>query len=567
MKNQQFIDRTNYCAYINESYLNQQVVVYGWVDTIRDLGGVVFLDMRDRTGIVQVVTSIDAISDIKHEYVVKVMGVVRIRSNQNLNIATGKIEIVLNSIDILNKSNVIPIDINDYNTNEANRLTHRVIDLRSTRMQHNLQLRHKIASHIRNYLDNNYFIEVETPFLTKLTPEGSRSFIVPSRLHPNCYYALAQSPQLFKQLLMCGGFDRYYQIVRCFRDEDFRADRQPEFTQIDIEMSFIDEKSIMHMITEIMVSLFKSILQIDIDIKTLSYQEAMDKYGSDKPDLRIPLEIYNIDNCITNDTSPLSIKLVNVAGITLALKIPVIYAEHLSRKDISRYTDFVKQHYALNTLIAIRLEGNLLKGFSDNASQAIVQQMSLAPGDLILISAGLYPNINTALGALRVLIATEKNIFTGSQWEMLWVVDFPMFEYSESQQRYNACHHPFTAPKYVNHDLSFDLWQSRAYDLVLNGYEIGGGSIRIHDAALQRKIFKILGITDEYAEQSFGFLLRNLEYGAPPHGGIALGLDRIVMLMTDSFSIRDTIAFPKSTTGQCLLTGAPDVLPTNLENC
>ena len=566
--------RSNYCGLINDSYVTQEITVKGWVHKRRDLGGLIFIDLRDRAGILQIIvepdnTYFNVANEIRHEYVIEVTGIVRSRPNPNKELSNGNIEVLAKQITILNTSNPIPILIDDENTSETNRLSHRIIDLRSKKMQHNLMLRHRLGMNIRNFLNENGFIDIETPFLTLSTPGGARDFLVPSRIYKGQFYALPQSPQLFKQLLMVAGFDRYYQIVRCFRDEELRADRQPEFTQVDIETSFLSDLEVQDLAEKMIVSTFKNVLNLDLGkFPQMTYAEAMYHYGSDKPDLRIPLKFTDL----TYELKSSSFKVFNTAanmenGRIVALKLPDTI--QLSRKEIDTYTEFISIYKArglayikVNDLNLVNNEGlqsPIIKFLSNEEIKLILDKTEAQNGETILFGADSAKIVNEAMGALRLKIGQDKNLYT-HQWAPLWVTDFPLFEYDEETKHYNACHHPFTSPQDGHEDmLTTNPAQclAKAYDMVLNGSEIGGGSVRIYRSDIQAKVFKAMGISDEEAKAKFGFLLDNLQFGAPPHAGIAFGLDRIAALMCGAESIRDVIAFPKTTKGQCLLTNAP----------
>ena len=572
--------RTNYCGAINTHYLNQTVTLCGWVHRRRDHGGVIFIDLRDREGIVQIVcdpenaATFHVAEKIRNEYVLKITGVVRHRpeGTVNLTIHTGEIEVLVNSIEILNPSLTPPFQMDEENLSEVIRLEHRYLDLRRPAMQKNLRLRHKVTMAVRSYLDQQGFIDVETPILTKSTPEGARDYLVPSRVNDGHFFALPQSPQLFKQLLMVSGFDRYYQITRCFRDEDLRADRQPEFTQIDIETSFLSENEIMALMEEMIRNLFRDAIGIDLPapFPRLSHEEAMFKYGSDKPDLRIPLAFTELTDLMQDVPFQVFRDVAQKqGGRVAALCVPK--GGELSRKEIDDYTHFVAI-YGAKGLAYIKinslekgmegLQSPILKFLPENVIKAIIERTGAQAGDLIFFGADKAKVVNDALGALRVKIGHDRKLVS-SEWKPLWVVDFPMFEWDEEDNRWKALHHPFTSPAEGHEDLlATDPGKalSKAYDMVLNGVEIGGGSVRIHRQEVQTKVFQALNISDEEANEKFGFLLNALQYGAPPHGGIAFGLDRIVAMMSGTDSIRDVIAFPKTQRAQCLLTQAPSAV-------
>lgn len=569
--------RTNYCGAINTHYLDKTVTLYGWVHRRRDHGGVIFIDLRDREGIVQVVCDPDNAETfqiaerIRNEYVLKVMGTVRHRpeGTVNLGIFTGEVEVLVDAIEILNPSLTPPFQMDEENLSEALRLEYRYLDLRRPAMQNNMRLRHKVTMAVRSFLDQQGFIDVETPILTKSTPEGARDYLVPSRVNTSHFFALPQSPQLFKQLLMVSGFDRYYQITRCFRDEDLRADRQPEFTQIDIETSFLNENEIMALMEGMICNLFRGAIGIDLPnpFPRLTHDEAMFKYGSDKPDLRIPLVFTELTDLMKE--VPFQVfrdAAQKPGGRVAALRIPK--GGELSRKEIDDYTHFVAI-YGAKGLAYIKinslekglegLQSPILKFLPEPVVKAILERTGAQEGDLVFFGADKAKVVNDALGALRVKIGHERGL-TGTDWKPLWVIDFPMFEWDEEDHRWKALHHPFTSPADGHEDLlATDPGKalSKAYDMVLNGVEIGGGSVRIHRQDVQSKVFNALNISDSEAQEKFGFLLDALQYGAPPHGGIAFGLDRIVAMMTGTDSIRDVIAFPKTQRAQCLLTHAP----------
>jgi aspartyl-tRNA synthetase len=568
--------RSHYCGQIDESQIGEEVSVCGWVHRRRDHGGVIFIDLRDREGLLQVVFDPDRAEifaeaeRIRGEYVLAVKGKVRHRPDGtvNPNMKTGQIEVLAHELTTLNDSETPPFH-HDENANEELRLKYRYLDLRRVEMLSNLRLRHAVTRAMRNYLDDSGFIDVETPMLTRATPEGARDYIVPSRTHPGSFFALPQSPQIFKQLLMMSGLDRYYQIVRCFRDEDLRADRQPEFTQLDIEMSFVDEETVMGTMEGLVQTLFKEVMNVDLatPFPRMSYADAMHRYGSDKPDLRIPLELIEVADLMNSvEFKVFAGPAADPEGRVAALRLPGGSA--LSRKEIDGYTAYVGRYGAkglayikVNDVGAGRdgLQSPILKFLPDDAVSGIMERTGAEDGDLVFFGADKARVVNDALGALRVKLGEDRGLLTES-WQPLWVVDFPMFEKDQHSKRWTSLHHPFTAPAVDETDsLKADPGHvlSRAYDMVLNGSEIGGGSIRIHNKDMQAAVFDLLGISDEEADEKFGFLLRALEYGCPPHGGIAFGLDRMVMLMAGADSIRDVIAFPKTQTASCPLTNAP----------
>lgn len=572
--------RTDYCGAINTRHLGRTITLCGWVHRRRDHGGVIFIDLRDREGIVQVVCDPDnaaafsVAEKIRNEFVLGITGTVRHRPEGTVNhgIPSGEIEVVVNTIEILNPSLTPPFQMDDDNLSEAVRLEYRYLDLRRPAMQHNIRLRHRVTMTVRTFLDQHGFIDVETPMLTKSTPEGARDYLVPSRVNAGCFFALPQSPQLFKQLLMISGFDRYYQITRCFRDEDLRADRQPEFTQIDIETSFLQENDIMSLMEDMIRRLFADVINVDLPdpFPRISYADAMFRYGSDKPDLRVSLELTELTDLM--QAVPFQVfrdAAQKTGGRVAALRIPG--GGELSRKEIDEYTQFVGI-YGAKGLAYIKindltkgmegLQSPILKFLPEPVVQSILERTRVQNNDLVFFGADKAKVVNDALGALRVKIGHERGLATNS-WQPLWVVDFPMFEWDEEEKRWQALHHPFTSPSQGHEDfLTNDPGKalSRAYDMVLNGMEIGGGSIRIHQQDVQSKVFQALNISDEEARLKFGFLLDALQYGAPPHGGIAFGLDRIVAMMTGADSIRDVIAFPKTQRAQDLLTQAPSTV-------
>ncbi len=577
--------RTHYCGLVTEALLGQTVSLCGWVNRRRDHGGVIFVDLRDREGYVQVVCDPDraemfAIAeDLRNEFCIQVQGLVRARpeGTVNDNLQSGKIEVLCHALTVLNPSVTPPFQIDEDNLSETTRLTHRVLDLRRPYMQNNLMLRYRVSMDVRKFLDANGFVDIETPMLTKSTPEGARDYLVPSRVHDGQFFALPQSPQLFKQLLMVAGFDRYYQITKCFRDEDLRADRQPEFTQIDIETSFLGEEEIRDMFQGMICTVFQNTIGVDLGVfPVMSYADAMHIYGSDKPDLRVKLQFTEMTDVMKDvDFKVFSGAATMKGGRVVALRIPGGARESggLSRGEIDAYTEFVKIYGAkglayikVNELAKGRdgLQSPIVKNIHDAAIAELLQRTGAQDGDLIFFGADKAKVVNDAIGALRIKIGHSEfgknNGLFEKGWAPLWVVDFPMFEFDEEAQRYTATHHPFTAPKDGHEDWMVTAPEkciSKGYDMVLNGWEMGGGSVRIHRADVQQKLVDALKITPEEAQLKFGFLLDALQYGAPPHGGLAFGLDRIITLMTGAESIRDVIAFPKTQRAQCLLTQAP----------
>ena len=577
--------RSHYCGLVTEALLGQTVSLCGWVNRRRDHGGVIFVDLRDREGYVQIVCDPDrpemfaVAEDLRNEFCIQVTGLVRARpeGTQNDNLKSGKIEVLCHGLVVLNPSVTPPFQLDEENLSETTRLTHRVLDLRRPYMQNNLILRYRVSMEVRKFLDANGFIDIETPMLTKSTPEGARDYLVPSRVHDGQFFALPQSPQLFKQLLMVAGFDRYYQLTKCFRDEDLRADRQPEFTQIDIETSFMTEEEIRTIFQHLIITVFQNTIGVDLgEFPVMSYADAMHQYGSDKPDLRIAMQFTELTDVMADVDFKVFSGAANMkGGRVVALRVPGGARENggLSRGEIDSYTDFVKIYGAkglayikVNELAKGRdgLQSPIVKNIHDAALQAVLTRSGAQDGDLIFFGADKAKVVNDAIGALRLKIGLSpfgksNGLFTAG-WRPLWVVDFPMFEYDDEAQRYTATHHPFTAPKDGHEDWMVSAPEkciSKGYDMVLNGWEMGGGSVRIHRADVQQKVFDALKISPEEAQLKFGFLLDALQYGAPPHGGLAFGLDRIVTLMTGAESIRDVIAFPKTQRAQCLLTQAP----------
>ena len=567
--------RTHYCGELSAALIGATVTLAGWAHRRRDHGGVIFVDLRDREGLAQVVFDPDrpeafGLADrIRAEYVLRITGKVRHRPQGTVNpeLASGEVEVLAHSLEVLNPSLPPPFQLDEENLAESTRLAHRVIDLRRAPMQRNLRLRYRVAMAVRRYLDAHGFIDIETPMLTRSTPEGARDYLVPSRVHPGHFFALPQSPQLFKQLLMVAGFDRYYQIVKCFRDEDLRADRQPEFTQIDVETSFLEERAIQDLMEGLVRAVFREVQGIELEpFARLTYAEAMARYGSDKPDLRVALELTEL----TDLMQAVGFKVFRGAadapgGRVAALRVP---RADVSRKEIDDYTSLVSI-YGAKGLAWIRvnerarvpggLQSPIVKFLPDDVLEQVLARTGAGDGDLIFFGAGDAKTVNDSLGALRQKLGHEKG-YAGPGWRPLWVVDFPMFEWDAEAKRWGAMHHPFTSPKDGHEELlASDPGKALAkgYDVVLNGWELGGGSVRIHRAEVQQKVFAALGISEAEAQAKFGFLLENLRYGAPPHGGIAFGLDRLVALMAGTDSIRDVIAFPKTQRAQCLLTQAP----------
>ncbi len=568
--------RSHYCGQVDEALLDQTITLCGWVNRRRDHGGVIFIDLRDREGVVQVVFDPDRPDVFKNaerarnEYVLQVVAKVRRRpaGTENANLRSGQVEVLALDLNVLNTAETPPFQLDEENVGEETRLTYRYIDLRRPEMQRRMQTRAKVTGFLRRFLEDNGFLDIETPMLTKATPEGARDYLVPSRTHPGSFFALPQSPQLFKQLLMMSGMDRYYQFARCFRDEDLRADRQPEFTQLDIETSFMNDDAIMNLMESMMRATFKEILDVELPnpFPRMPYSEAMHRFGSDKPDMRIPLEFIEVSDLMADvEFKVFSAPAKDPNSRVVAMRLP--NGGELSRKEIDDYTAFVGRYGAkglayikVNDAAAGRdgLQSPILKFLPDATVEGIMQRTGAQTGDLIFFGADKARIVNDALGALRVKLGHDRGLVQG-EWAALWVVDFPMFEWDEKENRWVALHHPFTSPKGSPESLLANPGEalSIAYDMVLNGTEVGGGSVRIHNMEMQKSVFKLLGISDEEAQEKFGFLLNALKYGCPPHGGLAFGLDRLIMLMTGSQSIRDVMAFPKTQTAACPLTDAP----------
>ncbi len=569
--------RSHYCGQVTDAFLDQEVTLCGWAHRRRDHGGVIFIDLRDREGLVQVVIDPDTpeafanAERVRNEYVLRVTGRVRHRpeGTENPNLATGAIEVLAHDVEILNRAEPLPFQLDDDDTSEEVRLRYRYLDLRRPVMQDRLRLRARVIGTVRRFLDQQGFLDIETPMLTKATPEGARDYLVPSRTHPGSFFALPQSPQLFKQLLMMAGMDRYYQVVRCFRDEDLRADRQPEFTQLDIETSFMDEQAITDLMEAMIRQLFKEVLDVDLPnpFPRMPYDTAMQRYGSDKPDLRIPLELTELSDLMAGvEFKVFASAATDPNGRVAALRVPD--GNKLTRREIDLYTEFVGRYGAkglayikVNDVTAGRdgLQAPIVKFLPDETLAKILTRTGAENGDLIFFGADSTKVVNDALGALRLKVGHDLGLVK-SDWSPLWVVNFPMFEWDEQGQRWNALHHPFTAPRNDDPDemrANPGRCLSRAYDMVLNGSEIGGGSVRIHRQEMQSAVFDLLGISPEEARAKFGFLLDALKFGCPPHGGLAFGLDRLVMLMVGASSIRDVMAFPKTQSAACLMTQAP----------
>lgn len=574
------IYRTHNLGELRIKNVGEKVILSGWVDTKRDLGGLTFVDLRDREGKTQIIFDIDfatkevveAAQKLKNETVIKVVGTVKERSNKNLNIPTGEIEIFASELEILNPCDVLPFQITgtDDNLSENIRLTYRYLDIRRPKMINNLKMRHRMIMSIRNYMDQAGFLDVDTPVLTKSTPEGARDFLVPSRINGGTFYALPQSPQLFKQLLMIGGVEKYFQIAKCFRDEDLRADRQPEFTQLDIEMSFVEKEDVMNEIEGLAKYVFKNVTgeEANYSFQRMPHREAMDRYGSDKPDIRFGVELKDLSEILKNTGFKAFSSTIENGGIIKALAAPNC-VEKFSRKVIAEYEDYLKVYFGAKGLAYIKLgqdeiSSPIAKFLTEDELKAIIEKTEAKTGDVIFIVADKKKIVNAALGALRLKIGKDLDLINKDEFKFLWVVDFPMFEYDEEEQRYKAEHHPFTSIKAEDLDKFLagqteDI-RTNTYDLVLNGSEIGGGSIRIFNPEIQAMVFERLGFSLEEAKERFGFFLEAFKYGAPPHGGLAFGIDRWLMVMLKEESIRDVIPFPKTNKGQCLMTSAPSVV-------
>ena len=572
------LKRTVMCGNLRSEHIGSTQTVMGWVQRRRDLGGLVFMWLRDRSGIVQAVWDgtknkelFDRIANVRSEYVLAVTGTVIARTPENVNkeLATGEIEIEVTDVKVLSEAAVTPFEVNDeVSVNEALRFKYRYLDLRRSKMQNNFIMRSNIASSVRNYLCDNGFLEIETPMLTKSTPEGARDYLVPSRVQPGTFFALPQSPQLFKQLLMVSGFDRYFQIARCFRDEDLRADRQPEFTQIDMEMSFVEENDVIAMTEGLLKKVFKDTLNVDINlpIRRMKYCDAMENYGSDKPDLRFGMELKNISDMVENCSFSVFADAIKNGGSVRAI-VAKDCADKFSRKDIDSLAEYIKTYRAKGLVWIIKTaEGyrsSVNKFFTSEEFDAIANRVGAENGDIIFVVADKNNVVFDSLGQLRQEIARRTNLIKENTYELVWVTEFPLFEYSEEENRYVAVHHPFTSP--MDEDLDIletnpGAVRAKAYDIVLNGYELGGGSIRIHSSEIQNRMFKMLGFEQSDIDDRFGFLVEAFKYGAPPHGGLALGFDRLVMLLAGADNIKDVIAFPKMQNASCLLTGAPDAV-------
>ena len=550
---------------VGKKNVGETVTLYGWVNRKRDLGGLIFIDLRDRSGIIQLVVDpkseiYDLASTLKNEYVIKVSGKVVLRKEANKNLKTGEVEIEVLSLDILNKSIDLPFDLNNVTALEDTRLKYRYLDLRREELKNNLMVKHKVMQSARKYLNSLDFMEIETPILCKSTPEGARDYLVPSRVNKGRFYALPQSPQLFKQILMMSSMERYYQIARCFRDEDLRADRQPEFTQIDMEMSFLSQDEIMNITEGLLYNIFKEVknIEIKLPINRMTYDEAINLYGSDKPDLRFENPIYDITDYFKESDFSLFKSIINDGGIINALVFNA--ADKYSRKDIDKLTDYVKT-YGATALAFLKYNGeftgSIAKFVNEEIGKNLIKNLNLKDNDLVLIIAGDKKMVKTSLGALRCKVAKDLDLISKDKYALTWVTDFPMFEYSDEEERYIACHHPFTLPQDIDGLDDKENAKAYAYDIVINGYEAGGGSLRIYNPLDQEKVLEALGFSKEQALSQFGFLLEALKYGCPPHGGLALGLERLTMILCGTENIRDVIAFPKTTSASCLMTEAP----------